>query len=374
MGKGLAFERGVVDLRILKLILILNLWGCVTTSQRSTYTVSVSKGETLAGLAHKYDTTPASIMSLNGLRKPVVLKVGQKLVISPGPLGLAAGQELLQPSAGQNQPGYRRSGLVRKSSVADPSEFKEGDYPKGIPVHGGGSEEGGPLDLGTGNDGQDLNQNLDKASAPGTKSSKGPETGRQRIPVRSKKGLFFGSSSQLDLPSQGRTPLEKAIDSEFGIVREDDLLGGLEALALEPMRWPLRAPISSHFGHRHGRLHRGVDLMAAHGSPLWAAAEGTVVYAGWKKRYGKVVIIQHQYYQTLYAHLSALSVKAGEWVDLKKAIGKVGATGNARGTHLHFEVIARFDEPIDPVLVMNRSQSLRVAALKRNRSRNTRIQ
>ncbi len=269
----------------------------------------------------------------------------------------------------QNGSGGRRvkaPSYSKGSQVADPSEFKEGDFPGRPSKTSRSPDEDSALDLGDG----DIEPR--GGLGPTNSDSVSPEEGRrQKAARRPKRGLFFGGSR----PAESSN-LEKSIDEEFEIQRDFGLgeTGGLDALALEPMRWPLRGAISSHFGNRHGKLHRGVDLKAPHGSPIWASAEGTVVFAGWKKRYGKVVIIQHRSYQTLYAHLSAIRVKTGEWVDLKKVIGKVGATGNARGTHLHFEVMARFDQPMDPVIVMTRSQSIRVAAAKAGRSGQTRIQ
>jgi murein DD-endopeptidase MepM/ murein hydrolase activator NlpD len=355
--------------------MFLSLWGCMTTSQRSTYTIAIRPGDTLAGLAQKYDTSPVHIMRLNGLKKPVMLRVGQKLLVAPGPLGLAAGQGAPQAPLEQNGLGSRRAGATRfsrGSPVADPSEFKDGDFPGNPSKTAKNPDEGGALDLDLGDGGAEPNG----GRRPTNVNAVTPDDARgHKSAPRPKKGLFFGSSRQPESSSIEKS-IEKSIDEEFEIQRDSDLseTGGLDALALEPMRWPLRGSISSHFGSRHGKLHRGVDLKAPHGSPLWASAEGTVVFSGLKKGYGKVVIIQHRYYQTLYAHLSAIRVKAGEWVDLKKVIGKVGATGNARGTHLHFEVMARFDQPMDPVIVMTRSQSIRVAAAKAGRSSQTRIQ
>ena len=89
------------------------------------------------------------------------------------------------------------------------------------------------------------------------------------------------------------------------------------------------------------RGHAGLDLMAPHGSPVRAAAAGTVIYAGWYYAYGNIVDIRHaDGVITRYAHMSALSPEAGEGVAVQagEEIGKVGATGHASGPHIHFEV------------------------------------
>ncbi len=89
------------------------------------------------------------------------------------------------------------------------------------------------------------------------------------------------------------------------------------------------------------RGHVGIDLMAPHGSPIHAAAAGTVIYAGWYFAYGNIVDIRHaDGVVTRYAHMSAFApaISAGAPVAAGEEIGKVGATGRAHGAHVHFEV------------------------------------
>jgi murein DD-endopeptidase MepM/ murein hydrolase activator NlpD len=96
--------------------------------------------------------------------------------------------------------------------------------------------------------------------------------------------------------------------------------------------------------------HVGIDLMAPHGSPIHAAAAGTVLYAGWYYAYGNIVDIRHtDGVVTRYAHMSAFApdLRSGTPVLAGDEIGKVGATGRAHGAHVHFEV--RVDgRAIDP--------------------------
>jgi len=87
------------------------------------------------------------------------------------------------------------------------------------------------------------------------------------------------------------------------------------------------------------RGHAGLDLMAPHGTPIRAAAAGTVIYAGWYYAYGNMVDIRHaDGVVTRYAHMSALGTDVGSTVQAGDEIGKVGATGRASGPHVHFEV------------------------------------
>jgi murein DD-endopeptidase MepM/ murein hydrolase activator NlpD len=118
-------------------------------------------------------------------------------------------------------------------------------------------------------------------------------------------------------------------------------------------QWPLENPVfNEHFGWRKGRLHEGVDLKAVVGTPVYAAAEGKVVYAGarWKKSYGKMVIIEHiGGWSTLYAHLSKIHVRANQKVGQGFMIAHSGATGRVSGPHLHLE-LRKGADPVDPVL------------------------
>lgn len=111
---------------------------------------------------------------------------------------------------------------------------------------------------------------------------------------------------------------------------------------------PLTVPteITSAFGWRthpitgDARFHRGIDLGAAYGSPVVAAKSGRIYLADMYGGYGLTVIVQHNpMQQTLYAHMSQLFVKPGEWVKQGQLIGQVGSTGASTGPHLHFEFL-----------------------------------
>jgi murein DD-endopeptidase MepM/ murein hydrolase activator NlpD len=102
--------------------------------------------------------------------------------------------------------------------------------------------------------------------------------------------------------------------------------------------WPVGGPVVSPFGWRWGRMHEGVDIAAGYGSPIAAAASGTVIYAGWMGGYGNLIIIDHGGgIATAYAHQSSFAVGAGP-VSQGQTIGYIGCTGHCFGPHLHFEV------------------------------------
>ncbi|MFK9091735.1 peptidoglycan DD-metalloendopeptidase family protein [Bacillus salipaludis] len=104
--------------------------------------------------------------------------------------------------------------------------------------------------------------------------------------------------------------------------------------------WPtVGGYVSSQMGYRWGKMHKGIDIARPSDRTIKAADNGVVVSAGWDGGYGNKIIIDHQNgYRTLYGHMSSLSVTAGQTVSKGTAIGVMGATGDATGIHLHFEV------------------------------------
>lgn len=148
-----------------------------------------------------------------------------------------------------------------------------------------------------------------------------------------------------------------------GLVEElqGEVEPALEAMFIreeaKPKGVPLTASdteISSLFGLRPNpfgwgyEFHKGVDFVAAYGSPVYATAPGLVSQAEWESGFGNHVIVDHGYgYETLYAHLSEISVNAGDRVDRHQVIGYLGNTGRSSGPHLHYSVF-RNGQVVDP--------------------------
>ena len=125
------------------------------------------------------------------------------------------------------------------------------------------------------------------------------------------------------------------------------------------LRMPVDGVLTSYYGTRldpitgEERLHSGVDFAAPGGTPIWAAAAGTVIQAGWNSGYGYFTCLSHGTYEgqglsTCYAHQSSILVSSGQSVAAGAVIGRVGSTGRSTGDHLHFEVRLA-GSPTDPL-------------------------
>ncbi len=116
--------------------------------------------------------------------------------------------------------------------------------------------------------------------------------------------------------------------------------------------WPVSGPVVSGFGMRWGRMHEGIDIAAGMGTPVHAAAAGTVIHAGWLGGYGNLVVLDHgDGLATAYAHASAILVAVGQSVSQGETVSLVGSTGHSTGPHLHFEVRVN-GVAVDPLLYL----------------------
>jgi murein DD-endopeptidase MepM/ murein hydrolase activator NlpD len=97
------------------------------------------------------------------------------------------------------------------------------------------------------------------------------------------------------------------------------------------------------------RMHAGVDLAGAKGTPIYAAADGVVESAERESGYGNVVRIRHDFgFETVYAHQSKIRVRPGQQVSRGEHIGDMGSTGRSTGVHLHYEVHLN-GRPVNPM-------------------------
>ncbi len=118
--------------------------------------------------------------------------------------------------------------------------------------------------------------------------------------------------------------------------------------------WPAAGTLTSRFGRRWGRMHQGIDIAGPAGTPIQAAADGTIVRAGWHSGgYGNFIEIKHSDGTiTRYGHNSSLLVSVGQVVRQGQQIAAMGSTGRSTGSHLHFEIRPSSGNAINPVALL----------------------
>lgn len=285
-------------------------------------TYVVRRGDTVQSVARRFDLTMLGLVSANpGLRSLDRLEVGSTLYIPTAEPGL-----LLRLKRGETiQDLAQRFGL----SVAEVAKANGLDSPTDV--------RAGDLVLLPGVQAKTTYQRLlqiqeaerkareEEARRLAEERRKQEEARRQRL------------AEQRRLQQQSRARLQQQAQSQPRLRRANAVV------AAAGYRWPMsNFTITTHFGRRgvFQRFHTGIDLAAPVGTPIYAARAGQVGTAGWSRYgYGLHVVIDHGGAQeTLYAHMSRIAVRPGQWVDRGELIGYVGSTGWSTGPHLHFEV------------------------------------
>jgi murein DD-endopeptidase MepM/ murein hydrolase activator NlpD len=142
-------------------------------------------------------------------------------------------------------------------------------------------------------------------------------------------GLYSEWHGKQIFPVKDRFKLHT--DTTFKIVLNDEYHKGY--------CHPFKGVVTSNYGWRNGRMHKGIDIDLLKGEEVFSVFDGVVRVTGRHGGYGNVVIIRHYNgLETLYAHFTKIKVKEGQKVNAGTVIGLGGSTGNSTGSHLHFEV------------------------------------
>jgi murein DD-endopeptidase MepM/ murein hydrolase activator NlpD len=165
--------------------------------------------------------------------------------------------------------------------------------------------------------------------------------------------LVIATTAKLDMMTKQLYVQSNSYDELMELVKtKEERIKNIPAIM--PLSSKQKKSISSGFGMRihpiygNARMHTGIDLNANVGTPIYATGNGTVESVGWDGGYGNAVVINHGFgYKTRYGHCSVIKVRAGQQVVRGQEIATVGATGDATGPHVHYEVIVngKFDNP-----------------------------
>jgi murein DD-endopeptidase MepM/ murein hydrolase activator NlpD len=114
--------------------------------------------------------------------------------------------------------------------------------------------------------------------------------------------------------------------------------------------WPTAGVLTSRFGRRWGKMHKGIDIAGPVGTPINSAAAGIVVFAGWQGGYGNLVEVKHaDGTTTRYGHNNRLTVSVGQTVAQGQQVSEMGSTGHSTGSHLHFEIRPNGGGAVNPI-------------------------
>jgi murein DD-endopeptidase MepM/ murein hydrolase activator NlpD len=277
--------------------------------------VKVAKGETLSMLSRRYGVPVETIMGANNL-SDARLHPGQELVIPGAKAQAAAAAEPAKPAphvaANEPEPSVAGQPQVRKVKTTT-------------------------------------------ITAPGASSSQGTslaeEEQNQANPAKAKP-----APEQKAKPAAGQVAASPEITGEGSSrIASNDQLPTPDPMSGNSFRWPVRGRVVSEFGAKPDGGHNdGIDLAVPQGTPVQAAENGVVAYAGNElKGYGNLVLIRHaNNWVSAYAHNEEILVKRGDKVRRGQVIAKAGATGSVSQPEVHFE-LRKGSRPVDPTKYMS---------------------
>lgn len=289
------------------------------------YSYTVQRGDTLASIAARYGCAVELLAQINQLRPDEALGAGQRVFI---PRTRTAFTQQYYSKRKVALPGSVDVG----ANLAQPPVYRRGAT-SSLPI---GASERWPASL---------------RRASSTAQAGGIEPPTQQLPGEQPASLAF---SALPTADSGRKGIEIAQN-----YNKRRLPASSQALVPGAPRfqWPVEGKITSTFNSRSSgkRLHMGIDIAAPRGTPVRAAYSGRILYSdsSYLPSMGNMVIIEHVGgWITLYAHNDRNAVKEGQHVEVGQIIAYVGATGNATGTHVHFEIRKNADTPVDPLFYL----------------------
>nr|WP_217351857.1 M23 family metallopeptidase [Ruegeria sp. HKCCD8929] len=175
-----------------------------------------------------------------------------------------------------------------------------------------------------------------------------------------------GPLTPLSFSTRGEEPSPDEIRANRLLQQMDQLNLYRIAAQKAPFASPVHAAVrfTSGYGTRRDpktggrRMHNGADFAGAHGTDIFATADGVVTHAGWQSGFGRLVKIKHAFgIETLYAHNTSIRVKVGQRVSRGDHIADMGSTGRSTGTHLHYEVRVN-GKPVNPMTYIKAARNV----------------
>lgn len=339
---------------------------------------TVRRGDTIDSIARNYGISRSELMTENSLTNPHLLKVNQQLRI-PEEQGFNSTNRTEQTvtlissnSLNSNQalPTSNNVAPVNSSTNAvvrmtdDLNRFREEAQNSNL------RESNTPVALNPSNA---FNQNIsipvepyqsinpewqNNRSITPSQPSAQPTPSRVNTVVQQQPEQLIAAApiASSNYNPAFQIPVGETVSPELpGLASPDQYLPNSPS-RFEGYIWPAKGVLTSGYGWRWGRMHKGVDIAAPIGTPIVAAAPGEVVFAGWNSGgYGNLVKIKHEDGSvTLYAHNNRILVRTGQYVDQGQQISEMGSTGFSTGPHLHFEVHPNGGSAVNPIAYLPR--------------------
>lgn len=306
----------------------------------------VQKGDTLWSIARKFNTSVRSLMEVNGLNENSILQIGQKILISTT-IDTPVSQEEIASTTiahivkqGESLWVIARFYGVSMKSIMEANGLNEHSILQvGMKLAIPGIAVSKVSSRSVASSAPKKNYQIYRIQPGDTLWS---ISRRFRISVNTL-AQMNGLNEKSILKVGKELKIPSSVPQQYAKVdTQGDFL------------WPVKGRISSFFGPRGKSFHKGIDIVAPVGTLIRAAQSGVVSFSGTIRGYGRVVIIDHPGgWQTVYAHNSANMVTKGQRVNRGDVVGKVGRSGNATGSHLHFEV-RKNGKCMDPLQLLRR--------------------
>ena len=303
--------------------------------------IIVVKGDTVYSLARKNDMTVEEFAKINNLKSPYALSIGQKLHTKKAePVKQEAVKQEEKPKAETEK-------IVVKPNNVKRVDLQEITVGKGDTLYSISRKYEIPVnDLAVMNKisapfALSIGQKIKVPKLDKTKTVSATEIKQIKSQKTENK---TDTSKKSAVAKQQKTP-----DTKIAATKQNrktaqtakTQLPKISARSASKFSWPIRGKILSNYGTKEkGKFNDGINISAAMGTPVKAAENGVVAYAGNElKGWGNLVIIQHSDgWMTIYAHLDSLQVRRGAKVSVGQQIGKVGKTGRVDKPQLHFEI------------------------------------
>jgi murein DD-endopeptidase MepM/ murein hydrolase activator NlpD len=310
--------------------------------------VTVAPGESLETISRRYGVPVAAIMEANSITSPATVHPGQHLVI-PHRRGPASALSAPQTRMASNTPTLPSAAPVGPPRTALAPAAGVHVVAPGETLHSIARLYGKPvLVLAKANNipPDTMVKVGDRITIPGAGSATAAVSPAAPPALAAPRGeAVVGSLATADSPHSARLASPVPSEGQESAVKTAEPAGSLPSF-----RWPVRGRVIAGFGPKpNGLQNDGINLAVPEGTPVKAAEDGVVAYAGNElKGYGNLVLVRHSNgFVTAYAHASEILVKRGDAVKRGQVIVKSGQTGSVTSPQLHFE-IRKGATPVDP--------------------------